>query len=131
MYTRRVLPLLLVACATEAVMTDPASIPLPDGSGDYREVLALATSHRAGAMDFEALTRAVVARGLPPHPLGDAYLMIPVPAPPPGSSFDPRQMPKDWEGTWGEVAMAYWLGALTRDEYDRLHRAAHPACGAR
>lgn len=37
-------------------------------------------------------------------------------------------MSDDWEGTWGEVAMAHFAGALTREEYDRLHGAAHPMC---
>ena len=30
--------------------------------------------------------------------------------------------------TWGEVAMAYWLGKLTRADYDALHAGAHPSC---
>ena len=121
---------LLLACATEGSPTliDPAAIELPPGSGDYREVLALAQSYRAGSVGFDALEGAILSRQLPPHPLGDGYLMIPVPRPPPGKSWDPRRMPKDWERTWGEVAMAHWLGALTREEYDRLHRAAHPTC---
>ena len=48
--------------------------------------------------------------------------------PPPGVDFDPRMMPEDWEGTWGEVAMMFWLGKLTREQYDELHEAAHPHC---
>ena len=101
---------------------------IPTGSGDYSATLALASRYKRGEMSFEELTKAVVARELRVHPLGDAYLMIPVPMPPPGKTFDPRRMPKDWEGTFGEVAMAFWLGELTRDEYDRVHAAAHPAC---
>ena len=114
------------------LVPDPAPIPaideIPAGSGDYAEVLALATRHQRGELSFDALRDALVARNLRPHPLGDAYLMTPVPAPPPGVAWDPRQMPADWTGTWGEVAMAFWLGRLTRDEYDRLHAAAHPGC---
>ncbi|MEQ1505313.1 MAG: hypothetical protein ABMB14_23985 [Myxococcota bacterium] len=101
---------------------------IPRGSGDYAEVLALATRYQRGESTFEQLRDALLGRHLPPHPLGDAYLMTPVPAPPPGTAWDPRQMPTDWTGTWGEVAMAYWLGRLTQDEYDRLHAAAHPDC---
>ncbi len=35
-------------------------------------------------------------------------------------------MPKDWEGTWGEVTMAYWLGVIDQQIYQKLHKAAHP-----
>jgi hypothetical protein len=34
-------------------------------------------------------------------------------------------MPPDWAHTFGEVTMTFWVGKLTRDEYDRLHKAAH------
>jgi hypothetical protein len=37
-------------------------------------------------------------------------------------------MPSDWAGTWGEIAMTMFAGDVTREEYDRLHRAAHPQC---
>jgi hypothetical protein len=105
-----------------------SKIEIPEGSGDYREVLELAERYKSGAITFEQLQDAIIAKKLPPHSLGDGYLMIPAPVPPPGKSFDPRMMPKDWERTWGEVAMAYWLNALTRDEYNKLHQAAHPDC---
>ena len=52
--------------------------------------------------------------------------MTPVPVPPPGVKFDPKMMPKDWEGNWGEVAMAYHLGVLDKEQYNQLHKAAHP-----
>lgn len=116
------------ASTSTAVPERPEDITIPEGSGDYRAVLALARRHQAGTMTFDELSQAVLARKLPPHRLGDGYLMIPSPVPPPGVTFDPKMMPKDWEGTWGEVAMAYWLGALTRADYDRLHAAAHPQC---
>lgn len=106
-----------------------SSLPsVPPGSGDYSVVLAHAARYKKGETTFDKLTEAIVARKLRVHSLGDAYLLTPAPMPPPGIAFDPKMMPKDWEGTFGEVAMAYWLGELTRDEYDRLHRAAHPAC---
>lgn len=101
---------------------------IPPGSGNYSEVLALVTRYRRGKMGWAELERAIVARKLPPHRLGDDYLLTPAPVPPPGTTFDPRMMPADWEGTWGEVAMAMWLGRLSRPEYHALHAAAHPAC---
>ena len=91
-------------------------------------MLAVASRYKRGEISFDELTRLVVERRLAVHKLGDGYLMTPAPMPPPGVTFDPRMMPKDWEGTFGEVAMAFWLGELTRDEYNRLHRAAHPSC---
>jgi len=133
--------LTLLACkkpAAEQVQTAASASPspsgassmttdeIPPGSGNYAEVLALATRYKNGALGFEELKTALVAKKLVRHPLGCGYLMTPSPVPPPGVKFDPRMMPKDWEKTWGEVAMAYWLGRLTRDEYDRLHAAAHP-----
>jgi hypothetical protein len=35
-------------------------------------------------------------------------------------------MSSDRVGTWGEVAMTFFAGQLTREEYDRLRTAAHP-----
>ncbi|MBL8969407.1 MAG: hypothetical protein JNK56_02445 [Myxococcales bacterium] len=102
--------------------------PIPPGSGDYGAVLARARKFRRGEISFAALRAWVVARKLPPHPLTDKFVIMPVPAPPPGVPFDPMMMPPDWVGTWGEVAMAHFAGALTREEYDRLHAAAHPSC---
>jgi hypothetical protein len=87
-----------------------------------------ARRYRQGEIDFAELQRRILAMQLPPHRLGDAYLMSPVPMPPPGVSFDPKRMPGDWERTWGEVAMTVFAGKLTQEEYDRLHAAAHPGC---
>ena len=101
---------------------------IPQGSGDYARALALATLHQRGKLPYDELERATVALRLPPHPLGDAYLMIPVPPPPSPDDFDPKMMPRDWQGTWGEVAMAYWLGVLDKPLYRKLHQAAHPSC---
>lgn len=115
--------------APATVAADPGPEPeIPPGSADYAAVLADARAYKRGTIDFAELQQRIVARGLPPHPLGDVYVISPVPAPPPGVPFDPRIMPGDWKGTWGEVAMTYWAGQITRDEYDRLHRAAHPVC---
>ena len=102
--------------------------PIPQGSGDYAAVLADARAYKRGEIDYKALEQRILARKLPPHPLGDEYVIMPVPAPPPGVPFDPMMMPSDWERTWGEVAMAHFAGVLTREEYDRLHAAAHPQC---
>ena len=101
---------------------------IPKGSGDYARALALATLHKDGKLPYDELEKAVIALKLPPHKLGDDYLMVPVPKPPNPADFDPKMMPKDWQGTWGEVAMAYWLGKLDKATYDKLHAAAHPDC---
>lgn len=102
-------------------------VKIPSGSGDYLKMLTEVVRYKKGAISFEQLTKFVVAAKLPPHPLGCAYVIAPVPAPPPGTPFDPALMPRDWERTFGEVAMTYWAGKLTREEYDRLHEAAHRA----
>jgi hypothetical protein len=114
--------------APPTVVSSPDDRPIPSGSGDYSAVLADARAYKRGEIDFAALKRRIVRRKLPPHPLGDGYVIMPVPAPPPGVPFDPMMMPDDWERTWGEVAMAHFAGTLSRDEYDRLHAAAHPKC---
>lgn len=101
---------------------------IPPGSADYSAALADARLYKRGELSFEELQQRVLARALPPHPLGDAYLMMTPPPPPPGVHFDPRMMPGDWVGTWGEVAMTFFAGQLTREEYERLHAAAHPKC---
>jgi len=111
--------------------TDPPADIIPPGSGNYAEVLELATRYKRGALTLDELESALLARNLRVYKLGCGYLMTPVPSPPPGVKFDERMMPKDWEGTWGEVAMAFWLGRLTREKYDRLHAAAHPKCKRR
>lgn len=138
--------LMIVACGappSEQPVARPVSAPtveaapasdagpepvIPEGSADYSAALADARAYRTGRIDFAELQRRVVARDLPPHRLGDGYLMIPVAAPPPGIPFVPGLMPDDWKGTFGEVAMTHFAGQITREEYDRLHRAAHPTC---
>ncbi|MCY1083406.1 hypothetical protein [Archangium lansingense] len=101
---------------------------IPPGSADYSAALADATLYKQGALSFAELQARVLARGLPPHPLGDAYLMVSPPPPPPGVIFSPLVMPYDWARTWGEIAMTLFAGDLTREEYERLHAAAHPDC---
>jgi hypothetical protein len=126
---------LQTAAAGSAGSEGDKSPPPPPGRGDYSKMLALATSYKNGAINFAKFTQLVVAAKLPPHPLGCAYLLIPVPMPPPGVPFDPTLMPRDWEHTFGEVAMTYFAGKLSREEYDRVHAAAHrdrpgfPNCG--
>jgi hypothetical protein len=101
---------------------------IPKGAGDYAHVVALATLFKRGELTYEELEGAILALRLPPHRLGDRYLLIVPPPPPPPQVFDPKMMPKDWENSWGLVAQAMYLGELTREQYDRLHRAAHPDC---
>jgi len=38
--------------------------------------------------------------------------------------YDPGMMPRDWEHTFGEVTMTFWVGKLSREEYDRLRERA-------
>ncbi len=101
---------------------------IPPGSADYSAALADATLYKQGSLSFAGWEARVLARGLPPHRLGDAYLMMSPPPPPPGVSFNPLVMPSDWKGTWGEIAMTLFAGQITHDEYKRLHAAAHPGC---
>ncbi|MCP3100060.1 hypothetical protein LZ198_14380 [Myxococcus sp. K15C18031901] len=101
---------------------------IPEGSADYSDALGDAIRYKGGELSFEELQRRVLARNLPPHHLGDEYLMVTPPPPPPGVVFDPLLMPFDWCGTWGEIAMTLFADQLTREEYDRLHAAAHPTC---
>jgi hypothetical protein len=122
----------------EAADTDPLRrlereirAGIPPGSADHAHVSALATLYRRGDLDFNALQERIIALRLPPHPQGDGYLLISPPPPPPGVTFDPRHVPIDWEGNWGVVAGAMFLGLLTREEYERLHAAAHPDCALR
>jgi hypothetical protein len=107
---------------------DAARREIPSGSGDYASALADATLYKQGAISFGELEARVLARRLPPHSLGDGYLMMSPPPPPPDVTFNPLMMPSDWERTWGEIAMTYFAGKITKDEYDRLHAEAHPAC---
>ncbi len=113
---------------SHAKLTTSIRKGLPESSADYAEALALVMLHGRGDIDFDALKKAVVARELPAHRLGDPYLLISPPPPPPGQAFDPAIMPADWAGTWGEVAMAYLLGELSKPQYETLHQAAHPTC---
>ena len=80
-------------------------------------------------IDFSELKRLIVAANLPPHPLGNRYLMMSPPPPPHGVPFDPGLMPEDWKGTFGEVAIFYFRGKLSRREYDEILRLAHPDSG--
>lgn len=107
---------------------DAARREIPPDSGDYVSALADATLYKQGAISFDELEARVLARRLPPHSLGDGYLMMSPPPPPPGVSFNPLVMPRDWEHTWGEIAMTYFAGKITKEEYDRLHAEAHPDC---
>ncbi len=113
----------------------PGDAALPKGSADYSKMLAAATRYKKGEITFEQLKKLVVDERLPPHSLGCVYVISPVPMPPPGVPFDPGIMPPDWVHTFGEVAMTFWVGKITREEYDKLHAAAHgdqpgfPNCG--
>lgn len=108
---------------------------IPDGSGDYSKMLALGFRYKQGKITFAQLTKSVLAAKLPPHSLGDLYLMMVPPPPPPGMKVDPLSMPSDWEKTFGEIAMIHFAGQITKDEYEKLHKAAHgkkkgfPNCG--
>lgn len=123
--------LLVLACG--GCGGDPTPTPnsgadarIPRGSGDYSGALADAEAYKKGDISFGTLQKRVLARQLPPHPLGCAYLMIPVPQPPPGMSFNAWDMPRDWEHNFGEIAMTHWVGALGLEDYNKLHEAAHP-----
>jgi hypothetical protein len=126
------IPVLVVASCSSSATPTPNSPPesrdqrIPQGSGDFSGALADAEAYKKGAISFEMLKDRVEARDLPPHPQGCDYLTMPVPAPPPGVKFDPWMMPRDWEHNFGEIAMTMWVGVITRDEYNRLHEAAHP-----
>lgn len=129
-------PVLL--CLAMVLLTPPAQAEdpkVPAGSGDYSKMLALAVRYHHGKLTFAQLTAEVVKAKLPPHPLRDGYLMMVPPPPPPGVEVDLRSMPKDWEKTFGEVAMMMFGGPLKREEYEQLHKAAHggfpgfPNCG--
>ncbi|MBK6514627.1 MAG: hypothetical protein IPM79_33045 [Polyangiaceae bacterium] len=117
--------------AATAAPTNAASASspkIPAGSGDYSGPLADAVAYKKKEISFDELQKRVLARKLPPHPLGDEYLMMTPPPPPPGIKFDPLMMPSDWEKNWGEVAMTLFAGQITEEEYKRLHKAAHPKC---
>ena len=124
--------LAMTACGGPGAPTkdalDAARREIPAGSSDYSYALADATLYKEGAISFDELEARVLARHLPPHPLGDGYLMMVPPPPPAGADFTPLSMPRDWEHTWGEIAMTHFAGKITKEEYDRLHTAAHPAC---
>jgi hypothetical protein len=101
---------------------------IPQGSGDYSEILADGILYQRGRISFDDLERRVLARKLPPHPLGDGYLEMTPPPPPPGVTFDNDMMPPDWVGTWGEVRQLAYSGKISKEQYDALHAKAHPAC---
>ena len=103
-------------------------VKVPPDSADYSAALADAKAYKNGEIKFDELKKRVLARKLPPHKLGDAYLFMTPPPPPPGIKFNALLMPDDWKGTWGEIAMTVFAGQITREEYDKLHKAAHPAC---
>ena len=125
---------LLVPAAFAAPAKTPALAPpaaannkddavIPPGSADYSKMLAEAVRYKKGSITFEQLKKFVVAAKLPPHPLKCGYLIMPVPAPPPGVPFNPASMPSDWEHTFGEVTMTYWAGQ------DHPRRIRSPASG--
>ncbi len=101
---------------------------IPPMSSDYSAVLADAIEYKTGKISFGELKDRVLARKLPPHSLGDGYLMMTPPPPPDGVDFNPLIMPSDWKGTWGEVAMTMFADQITQAEYDELHAEAHPGC---
>lgn len=115
----------MVLSGVPALAQKPDDGKMTEGSADYSRTLKLVLEHKDQKLDFKTLEKRVVALKLPPHPQGDLYVMAPVPQPPPGMKFDPASMPRDWVGTWGEVAMTFWRGALSEKDYDALHAAAH------
>ena len=133
----RALPLALIAAASAAFADLPPPDPeLPQGSADYRRTIRLVQGYAAKKTTLAQLTKAVVALKLKPHPIGCEYYWLTPPPPPPGITFEPKLMPGDWVGTFGEVAMTHLGGwGLERKDYDALHKAAHgkepgfPNCG--
>lgn len=133
----RSLPLAVVAAASVAFADLPApDIALPQGSADYKRTIRLVQRYTSKKLTLAQLTKAVVALELKPHPIGCEYYWLTPPPPPPGITFEPKLMPSDWVGTFGEVAMTYLGGwGLERKDYDALHKAAHgkepgfPNCG--
>ena len=113
---------------TPTVTATPTAAIETGTDGDYSAIEVTAKQYKSGAITFTELEKYIRARKLPTHRAGDGHLMIPSPRPPPGIEFNPRIMPKSWEGTWGEVAMMFWLGYIERAEYHRLHAAEHPNC---
>lgn len=122
----RALVLLLVLVPAMALSDAPKDdAKMVAGSADYARTLRLVLDFKKGELSMEELSKRIVALKLPPHHLGCVYVMSPVPAPPPGVPFEPALMPKDWKSTFGEVAMTFWRGDLTREQYEVLHLAAH------
>ncbi|MEM1030492.1 MAG: hypothetical protein AAGN82_09085 [Myxococcota bacterium] len=111
--------------ATHQRLTAALRRSLPSRSADYGDVLALVMLHGRGDLSWSGLQQIIVARALPPHPRGDDFLTA---AAQPSYGFVDARMPERWRATWGEVAVAFHLGELTRAQYDALHRAAHPNC---
>ena len=133
----RHLPLAVIAVASIALADlPPPEIKLPAGSADYTRTIKLVRSYTSKKLTLEQLTKAVVELKLKPHPIGCEYYWMTPPPPPPGITFEPKLMPSDWVGTFGEVAMTHLGGwGLERKDYDALHKAAHgkepgfPNCG--
>ncbi|MEZ4441501.1 MAG: hypothetical protein R3B72_20550 [Polyangiaceae bacterium] len=97
---------------------------LPEGSADYGPTLAWVLLYKRGSIDRAALAEALGRLALAPHPEGDLALLSRDAA----DASEVARMPRPWDDTWGEVAMAYYLGELTREDYLELHRRAHPRC---
>jgi len=97
---------------------------IPKGSGDYTRTLQLGEQFKAKKIDFDAFQSGIMALDLKEPTEGLATLLMPIPSPPPGIEVDPKMMPNEWEGTWGEVAMLYWLDYIDRRQYDELTAAA-------
>ena len=112
--------------AQQGTPLEAAKAMIPPGSADYSAVLADAIEYKTGKISFGELKDRVLARKLPPHKLGDGYLMMTPPPPPDGTELNPLLMPSDWKGNWGEVAMTMFAGQITQAEYDELHAEAHP-----
>ncbi len=136
----RTLPLAALALASIALADMPPVRPpleLPSGSAEYRNTVKLIHEYTLKKkLTLAQLTKAVVALELKRHPLGCEYYWLSPSPPPPGITFEPKLMPADWVGTFGEVAMTHLGGwGLTRADYDTLHKAAHgkqpgfPNCG--
>ncbi len=133
----RSLPLAVLVVATQALADlPPPELELPSGSADYKRTLRLVQEAKRKKKTSAQLATDLVALKLKAHPIGCEYYFLTPPPPPPGITFEPRSMPSDWVGTFGEVAMVHLGGwGLSREEYDALHKAAHgklpgfPNCG--
>ncbi|MBM4782443.1 MAG: hypothetical protein GQE15_32610 [Archangiaceae bacterium] len=133
----RSLPFAVLVVAAQALADlPPPELVLPSGSADYKRTIRLVQDAKRKKRTTAQLAKDVAALKLKPHALGCEYYFLTPPPPPPGITFEPKLMPSDWVGTFGEVAMVHLGGwGLERDEYDALHKAAHgklpgfPNCG--